>query len=48
MESGESRLQAEVQGEGMEIRREGTPSLCPWDISARLMGQYRTGEGVKR
>lgn len=42
----ESALQAEVQGKVMEIRREGTPALCPWDVCARLMGWYRTG--VKR
>lgn len=48
MESGEPGLQAEVQGKVMEIRSEGTPALCSRDICARLMGQYRTGEGVKR
>lgn len=48
MKSGESGLQAGVQGEVMVIRREGTTALCPWDIYARLMGQYRAGEGIKR
>lgn len=38
----ESGLQAEVQGKVMEIRREGTPALCPGQC-AKL---YRTG--VKR
>lgn len=32
----------------VKTRRERTPALCPWNICARLKGQYRAGDGFKR